>query len=272
MVFTAAQTTAFFTEATQMSLPVRTRNYLSNEEGIDSVASLEGFLDKDIWDQVLSNARRPPQVVNPPANEAGHVAGVAIGALMNQAPYGISARSLLRLKISAKAISYYEQTGRALSTGNMHWNRIKNFKVQHDTIETKKKHGATLDVPVIGKDLSIVKWIEAYTSYASQYVGVRKAFILYVIRDEGTVDPIAPPLAPNEPHSIEHGSIMQEMVRRFSHTHALFADDNAKVYDDLELATRGTKYAASIAPFKRTKNGREGFKTLKAQHAGPSTF
>ena len=108
MVFTAAQTTAFFTEATQMSLPVRTRNYLSNEEGIDSVASLEGFLDKDIWDQVLSNARRPPQVVNPPANEAGHVAGVAIGALMNQAPYGISARSLLRLKISAKAI---ENTG-----------------------------------------------------------------------------------------------------------------------------------------------------------------
>ena len=129
MVFTAAQTTAFFTEATQMSLPVRTRNYLSNEEGIDSVASLEGFLDKDIWDQVLSNARRPPQVVNPPANEAGHVAGVAIGALMNQAPYGISARSLLRLRISAKAISYYEQAGRALSAGNMHWNRIKNFKV-----------------------------------------------------------------------------------------------------------------------------------------------
>ena len=129
MVFTALQTTAFFTDAAQMSLPARTRTYLRNEEGIDSVASLEGFLDKDIWDQVLSNARRPPQVVNPAAGNAIHVAGVAVGALMNQAPYGISARSLLRLRISAKAISYYEQAGRALSAGNMHWNRIKNFKV-----------------------------------------------------------------------------------------------------------------------------------------------
>ena len=272
MVFTAAQTTAFFTEAAQMSLPARTRNYLRNEEGIDSVASLEGFLDKDIWDQVLSNARRPPQVVNPAAGNAIHVAGVAVGALMNQAPYGISARSLLRLKISAKAVSFYEQTGRALSAVNMHWNRIKNFKVQYDTIAAKKKHGETLEVLVIGKDLSIVKWIEAYTSYASQSVGVRDAFILYVIRDNAAVDPVAPTLALNEPHSIEHGSIMQEMVCRFSHTHALFADDNRKVYDDLELATRGTKYAASIAPFKRRKNGREAFKTLKAQHAGPAMW
>ena len=219
-----------------------------------------------------SNARRPPQFVNPPAGNAAHVAGVAPGALMNQAPYGISARSLLRLMISAKAVSFYEQTGRSLSAVNMHWNRIKNFKVQFDTIAAKKTHGETLEVPIIGKDLSIVKWIEAYSSYASQCVGVRNAFILYVIRDEEAVDATAPPLAPNEPHSIEHGSIMQEMVHRYSHVHALFADDNAKVYDDLELATRGTKYAASIAPFKRRKNDREAFKTLKAQHAGPAMW
>ncbi len=56
---------------------------------------------------------------------------------------------------------------------------------------------------------------------------------------------------------------------RFSHTHALFSDGNGKVFDNLELATRGTKFAASIAPFKRTKNGRAASIALKAQHAGP---
>ena len=95
---------------------------------------------------------------------------------------------------------------------------------------------------------------------------------MYVIRDEAAVDPVAPPLAPNYAHSIEHGSIMQEMVHRFSHTHALFAYDNAKVFDDLELAIRNMKYASSIAPFKRAKDGRGGFLALKAQHAGPAMW
>ena len=255
-----------------MALPNRTRVFLRDEEGIDSVASLSNFLDKDIWDQVLANARKPPQVVNPPAGDAGHVAGLAVGALMNQAPYRVSAKSLLRLKISATAVSYYEQTGRALTAANMHWNRVKNFKVQYDTIAAKKKHGETLDVPVVGANLGIVKWIEAYTSYASQYVGVRDAVLLYIIRDEVAVAAVAPPLAPNETHSIEHGSIMQEMVHRFSHAHALFAYDNSKVWDDLELATRNTKYSSSIAPFKRAKNGRGAFLALKAQHAGPAVW
>ena len=272
MVFTALQTTAFFTDAAQMGLPARTRTFLDIEEGIDSVASLGSFLDKDIWDQVLSNARKPPQVVNPPAGDAGHVAGLAVGALMNQAPYRVSAKSLLRLMISATAVLYYEQTGRALTAANMHWNRVKNFKVQYDTIAAKKKHGETLEVPVVGANLGIVKWIEAYTSYASQYVGVRNAVLLYIIRDEVAVALVAPPLAPNETHSIEHGSIMQEMVHRFSHVHALFAYDNAKVFDDLELATRNTKYASSIAPFRRAKNGRGAFLALKAQHAGPAMW
>ena len=108
MVFTALQTTAFFTEAAQMSLPACTRNFLDDEEGTNSVASLGSFLDKDIWDQVLSNACKPPQVVNPHAGEAGHVAGLAVGTLVNQAPYRVSDKSLLRLRISATAVSYYE--------------------------------------------------------------------------------------------------------------------------------------------------------------------
>jgi len=46
------------------------------------------------------------------------------------------------------------------------------------------------------------------------------------------------------------------------------AEDNAKVFDAVEVATRTAKYASSIAPFQRTKNGRAALMALRSQHAG----
>jgi hypothetical protein len=60
------------------------------------------------------------------------------------------------------------------------------------------------------------------------------------------------------------------MIQRLSHAHPLYADDNGQVYDDLELATRGSRFASSIAPFKRARDGRAAFLALKSQHAGPA--
>ena len=62
------------------------------------------------------------------------------------------------------------------------------------------------------------------------------------------------------------------MIARFSHNHPLFRDDNAAVYDDIEAATRGTKFAASIITYKRTKNGRSAFAALKAAFAGRAMY
>ena len=62
------------------------------------------------------------------------------------------------------------------------------------------------------------------------------------------------------------------MIACLSHTHGLFRGDNASVFDDVEVATRGTKFAPTIAPFKRRKDGRAAFLALKQQHAGPATW
>ena len=40
------------------------------------------------------------------------------------------------------------------------------------------------------------------------------------------------------PHSDEHGSIEDELVARASHTHALYGEDNASIYYQLEEAMR----------------------------------
>ena len=49
---------------------------------------------------------------------------------------------------------------------------------------------------------------------------------------------MAPPLAPGQPHSIEHGSVEAELIAQASHTHALFRNDNSDLYFLLEEATR----------------------------------
>ena len=80
MVFTNAQTTAFFEDRAQMHLEGRTQIFLQSE-GITNVTDLEEFVTDESWKQVLENCKRPPQIT---------VGGV----LQDQAPFRIGARSL----------------------------------------------------------------------------------------------------------------------------------------------------------------------------------
>ena len=79
--------------------------------------------------------------------------------------------------------------------------------------------------------------------------------LAYVIHEHANPPGAAPPHANSQPHSEEHGSVEMDMIMHASHDHALFREDNAKVYFKLEEATRSTMYAASIKPYQRTKNG-----------------
>ena len=92
--------------------------------------------------------------------------------------------------------------------------------------------------------------------------------LAYMTRKDEDVPAMAPPLQAGQPHSEVHGSIEGEMIAWASHTHAMFRDDNAAVYYALEEATCSTSYAASIKPFKRTKNGHSALQALTTQYAG----
>ena len=52
------------------------------------------------------------------------------------------------------------------------------------------------------------------------------------------------------------------------HTHALFRNDNSDLYFLLEEATRGSKYATSIKPFQRHRDGNGAWNVLTIQYAG----
>ena len=120
MVFTNPQTTAFFTDAAQMALEARTRVFLATE-GITTVDDLKEFTTSESWKQILENAKYPPQIADP-ANP---------GQLMAQPPFRISAKSLIRLKVTALAVAYYEDTSCPLTAPSMQGEpRLRSFKAQ----------------------------------------------------------------------------------------------------------------------------------------------
>jgi len=260
MVFTAAQTTAFYTDADQMAVPALTRAQLI-VEGLDAIDDLNEF-DDDSLKQLFDNLKKPGGTIPDPNPGAGP------GATISTPAFVLGAKSQQRLKTAMHAARYYQTVGRELTTANMRWDPVlKNFQESWKALADRKDEDEP-DVPKITKALPIMKWTEAMRDHLQRVVGCRMIPLAYVIRDNEDVPAAAPPLENTQPYSTEHGSLVEEMIARASHTHALYREDNASVYYALEEATRGTSYAASIKPFQRRKDGRGAWMALTSQYAG----
>ena len=165
-------------------------------------------------------------------------------------------------------VRYYQTVGRDLTAANIQWNQVmSNFEIQWKGLKDRKDEDGP-DVPKITKALPIIKWTEAFQDFLHRVIGARMIPLAYVIQIDPQVPGPSPTLAPNQPHSPEHGSVEGELIARASHTHALFRDDNSVVYYHLEEATRGTSYAASIKPFQKVEDGRGAWIALTSQYAG----
>ena len=178
------------------------------------------------------------------------------------------AKSQKRLTVACDLVRFYQTVGRDLTAANIQWNQVmSNFEIQWKALKNRKDEDDP-DVPKIAKALPIIKWTEAFQDFLNRVIGARMIPLAYVIQIDPHVPGPAPTLAPNQPHSTEHGSVEGELIARVSRTHVLFRDDNSVVYYHLEEATRGTSYAASIKPFQGGKDGRGAWKALTSQYAG----
>ena len=219
MVLTGPQTTAFFTEDSQMGIPQATYDHMKNSEGINTVDDLADF-DKDTLKQLAENLRKPGGGVN-----GGN-------------PFVFGAKSQRRLAVSCELVRYYNEVGRTLTTANIQWTHVgKNFEIQWKALQDKKKEDESPDVPKITKALPIMKWTEAFYDYLSRVIGKRTIPLAYVTREKSEVPAAIPTLAQDQPHSTEHGSVEEELIARAKHDHPLYRDDNAEVYYAIDEAT-----------------------------------
>ena len=239
MVLTAAQTTTFFEHANQMGIPHTTMLQLQSE-GITLVSDLADF-NKDSLQQWADNLRHPGRCV-PDPNPT-----VQPGSTIPTPPFVFGAKSQRRIAVACDLVKYYVTVGRDLTAANLQWNTVmKNFNIQWTALKEKKGDDSP-ETPKISKVLPVIKWMEAFQDFLNRKIGNQNIPLVYIIHDELNA---APPLAPGQPHSIEHGSVEAELITRASHTHALFCNDNSDLYFLLEEATRGTQYATSIKPFQ----------------------
>ena len=57
-------------------------------------------------------------------------------------------------------------------------------------------------------------------------------------------------------------------MKRASHTHPRFKEDNSKVHYYIQESTRRTRYSASINPYQNINNGRDAFIAVLDQYTG----
>ena len=260
MVLTGTQTTGFFEQPDQMGIPHVTMLQLQ-AEGITLVSDLADF-NKDSLQQLADNLRHPGGCI-PDPNPAAQA-----GSTIPTPPFIFGAKSQRRIAVACDLVKYYRTVGRDLTSANLQWNTVmKNFDVQWTTLKEKKGEDPP-ETPKISKALPVIKWMEAFQDFLNRKIGNHNIPLAYIIWDEPNPPAMAPPIAPGQPHSVEHGSVEAELIARASHTHALFWNDNSDMYFLLEEATQGTSYAASIRPFQRNRDGEAAWKALTSQYAG----
>ena len=264
MAFTAAQTNSFFQNGPQMGLSADQRARLALE-GLVTVEDFEDFKE-DQLSNAIKNLRTGIPGVAAVVDAVGQVQVPAIAPIP---PCVIPARSALRLKVASIAYHYYMNTGRTITSANMNYTGVlKGFYIEWEAIKEMISADAP-KVPVLSKHQTPIKWMESFKDCLFNTFGVRKCPLSYVIRPNEAVEPENNvPLLAGFAYSESAGSVLQELIDRYTHIHPLFKSDNNKVYSLLEEATRGTVYAPTIKPFSRTKNGRLAWNAIISSHVG----
>ena len=197
--------------------------------------------DKDSLVQIADNLRRPGGRIPDPNNPL---------ATIPTPPFVFGAKSQMRLEVACNLIRFYDTIGRPLAASNVTWNHImRRFGEIWKSI-VKRKKADEPEVPIISKALPVMRWTEAFRDHLHRCIGLRYIPLAYVICNEVAVANVCPPLANNQPYSNEHKSVKGDMIAQASHTHGLYAADNAAVYFKLEEATRGSTQADTISPYQ----------------------
>ena len=257
MPLTAAQLTAFWTDPDQMGLTNRTRRQMA-AEGLTTPDDFEDFPEKGDLEGLFKLLLKPAKEIS----GAGPTA-----TLKEVAAYVIPAKTQIRLQGVRKVVAYYEKVGRAITASDVMWPVVRNYVEQHKALMEKKEADVGLP-PKLTKDKLVYKWLESLQQYLSDKIGVRDAPLSYLTRVDVATPATLLPRDGDQPFSASFTSIEDELRACVSHTHNLYRSDNTALFQMLDRAVTGHDVNATIAPFRRTNDGRGAFLAITNQHAG----
>ena len=245
-----------------MGVSARTLQYLADNEVLTFEQKLIDYVETDTGNKITDNMRCLPMITDH-SNAA---------QMIHQEAFVLSAKSLGSLRIAAVVVQLFRMTYCPLSADIMMYDsRLKNFKVHMDAIKYKKEND-TYDPHKLSSNLPIEDYIKGLDVSLGCKIKAMNCPMIWVTRQNVLAPAAAPPMAHNQPYSIGHVSVSEEMVQRYFHRHTLYATENASVYDLLDTALRGTKYHATIATVKRRRDVRGAYLALNEQFCGPALW
>ena len=269
MAFSAAQLTAFWTNAPQMNISAGQRIKLQ-DQGLSTIEDFRHF-DEETLDIAFKNLKFSQSGIPaiPEVTDAnGNVITAAVPAVPPIVATPIGAIQAYRIHTARLAYEYLTTVGRAVTPLLMNFTAsLRDFRIEYDSI-VKLSDQDEPDLPKISKELPIMPWQAAFENYCSSIFGVRKIPLQYVIRPNDDPPDVADdPLLPGCLYG-ETGSLLDDLIVRSSHDHPLFKSDNQKIYKLLTECTLGTQYASTVSTFARRKDGRAAYLALVTSHIG----
>ena len=157
MVFDDAALEHFFQHQDELGLAEATREQLT-EEGITTAMDLQ-FIDSD-WIKELANNLRHPSG--------------------SKKPFHFSIASQTKMLDMSNYARHCVAMGRVVSPDHCRCKVIQNFAYQWKALE-KQRDGDQPTPPVVGKDLNVLRWSEAFGECLMQKIGMRGAPLRCVI-------------------------------------------------------------------------------------------
>ena len=181
------------------------------------------------------------------------------GGSIKNAGWSQEANYRKHIAVAAETMQYYAQVGKDITPTSMHWKTLSRSDIQWNALKDLNKQYDP-DVLKLMNNGSIIKWIESFKFNLNEIFGVYDCPLVYVMHEQhdflGTT---CGTLLPDQPHSEEHGSAEVDMISITSHDHPLFRNDNGDIYDSMEGALSGSKYASTIVWFRKKQEGNEAF-------------
>ena len=230
-------------------------------EGLTEISDLVDLAEgKDGIKTLCTNVRKPSGLMpqpgwnvpdpNPFNLEAPMIAqsGTAIPTLCEQ-----------RLAAAAYACKIYESIGRSIEIPILNRLRLKEFQRHKEATDNYSETGS---LPALSKSFTIQKFLDQFPTFLREILGVSKVSLAYVIRESAVVPVTLPELKPNKPWSIEHNSMMEELIAHTPHSGPAYEADNARVYNLLVSHLAGTTALGSTSRWQKSRNGRGAYLDL----------
>mmetsp|Transcript_642 Transcript_642/g.1028 ORF Transcript_642/g.1028 Transcript_642/m.1028 type:complete len:297 (-) Transcript_642:90-980(-) len=158
--------------------------------------------------------------------------------------------------------------GRPITADSLDRPRLREFENHYRVVE---EHDDPETLPTISKAFGVMKAIDAIPVHLRERFGTRKIPLSYVIR-ENVTPPALDTLATNRITSSGLTSIMEELIVHAPHTGPEYSEDNARVFQVIQVMVTGTSYEASIKAHRRGRDGCSAYLLLVMHNMGSSKW